>query len=181
MTKVILVTGGSKGIGKAIVDECLDLGATVITCCRDVNELNQCMSEWQGKNVHGCIADVSTVEGRLSLLDYYNSNFPNVGLNGLVNNVGSNIRKKTIEYTEEEYRKVMSTNLESAFFLSKLFYDKLKQSGNGNIVNIGSVAGGCGLSMRTGSVYAMTKAAMVNTSCLLLPIIINISIESNVI
>lgn len=160
--KHIIVTGGTKGIGKAIVDEISDLGATVVTCCRHENELNECLEDWkkQGRNVFGCVADVSTTEGRLALYNYYDSQFSGKILDGLVNNVGSNIRKRTIEYTEEEYTKVMSTNLESAFFISKLFYAKLKESGNGNIVNIGSVAGGYSLSMRTGSVYAMTKAAM---------------------
>jgi len=120
--------------------------------------LNQ-MKE-KGYNVDGCIADVSTTTGRTKLLEYYNNRYPDEKLHGLVNNVGSNIRKKTIEYTEEEYYKVMATNLESAFFLSKLFYPNLKLLNGGNIINIGSVAGGISLSMRTGSVYAMTKAAM---------------------
>lgn len=123
--------------------------------------MKECLKEWnnQGKHVYGCIADVSKEEGRSILLEYCNSKF-NGKVDALVNNVGSNIRKKTEDYTEEEYRTVMSTNLESTFFLSKLFYNDLKRSGKGNIVNIGSVAGGGQLSMRTGSIYAMTKAAM---------------------
>lgn len=134
----------------------------MITCCRNLDELEECLNKWkqEGYSVDGCVADVSTTIGRTKLVEYYNNKFPDEKLDGLVNNVGSNIRKKTIEYTEEEYHKIFSTNLESAFFLSRSFYPNLKLSKGGSIINIGSVAGGSYLSMRTGSIYAMTKAAM---------------------
>merc|ERR1712070_940181 len=78
----------------------------------------------------------------------------------LVNNVGSNIRKKTIDFTPTDYRFIMQNNLESCFFLSQAFYPMLKSTGVGSIINIGSVAGGQGVAMKSGCVYAMTKAAM---------------------
>jgi Tropinone reductase 1 len=77
----------------------------------------------------------------------------------LVNNVGVNIRKKTIEYSAEEYQKILNTNLTSAFELSRLAHPMLKNSADPSIVNISSVAGQ--IHLRTGSIYGMTKSAMI--------------------
>ncbi|KAK7293869.1 hypothetical protein RJT34_16746 [Clitoria ternatea] len=79
-------------------------------------------------------------------------------LNILINNVGANVRKPTIEFTAEEYLKVMSTNLDSAYHLSQLTYSLFKASENGNIVFIFFVAGFTSIGSR--SIYAASKAAM---------------------
>ncbi|CAL4913748.1 unnamed protein product [Urochloa decumbens] len=75
-----------------------------------------------------------------------------------VNNVGTNIRKPTIEYSAEEYSFLMATNLESAYHLCQIAYPLLKNSGSGSIVFISSVCGLVGVFM--GTIYAMTKGAM---------------------
>lgn len=72
-----------------------------------------------------------------------------------MNNVGTNFRKPTVEYTAEEYSELMTVNLDSAFHLCQLAYPLLKESGNGSIVFISSVAGV--VSLGTGSVYAASK------------------------
>ena len=67
-----VVTGGTKGIGHAIVSElCLSFGCKILTCARNEKELNECIKEWQEKgcDVRGCVADISTTEGRSSLMD----------------------------------------------------------------------------------------------------------------
>ncbi|KAK8473764.1 hypothetical protein PHAVU_001G234700 [Phaseolus vulgaris] len=79
-------------------------------------------------------------------------------LNILVNNVATNVRRPTIEYTTEEYSKLMATNLDPAYHLCQLAYPLLKESGNGSIVSISSVAGQT--SLGTGVIYAAAKAAM---------------------
>jgi Tropinone reductase 1 len=76
-----------------------------------------------------------------------------------VNNAGTNIKKPTVEYTEQEYQFVMNTNLDSAYNLCQLCQPLLKASGAGSIVMVSSVAGGP-TANRAGSVYAMSKAAM---------------------
>lgn len=123
---------------------------------------------------------MSTEEGRQKLIAMALQLFGEDGIHCLVNNVGTNIRKKSQDYSVEEYRKIMDTNLDSAFLLSNSFYPYLKKNKNSAIVNIGSVAGmrnippksfcvtylsgyvlgGCQTSLRSGVVYAMTKAAM---------------------
>ncbi len=164
--KYIIVTGGSKGIGKAIVHELCELGANVYTCGRDKSNLSECLNEWEalGFSVKGCVCDVSTQSGRRKLINSFKKEYGVDKLHGLVNNVGSNIRKSTVEYTEVEYNKIMATNLESAFYLTKECYPILCNGGldtsSASVVNIGSVAGGNEVTLRTGSIYAMTKAAM---------------------
>lgn len=72
-----------------------------------------------------------------------------------VNNVGTNRRKPTTEYSADDYSFIMSTNLESAYHLCQLAHPLLKASGLASIVFISSVSGVVGIS--SGSVYGMTK------------------------
>lgn len=161
--KNIIVTGGSEGIGKSIVDELLSLGAKVLTCGRNEDKLSLSLNEWEGNGfkdqVFVVTADVSTPEGRLELISRCNEIFGDE-LHCLVNNVGSNIRKKAIDYSVDDYEKIMKTNLESFFFLTLALHSKLKKCGKSSVVNVGSVAGGCGTAIKSGIIYAMTKASM---------------------
>lgn len=153
-----LITGATKGIGLAIAQEFLALGAEVIIVARNAEAIERQIDAWQlaGK-AHGVAADVATSEGRQTVLEFVSKTFG--ALDILVNNVGTNIRKKAIDYTEEEFTSIFLTNLTSIFELSRLCYPLLKASENSSIVNIGSVAGL--ISIRTGAPYGMTKAALV--------------------
>ncbi|UYZ62478.1 SDR family oxidoreductase [Hymenobacter weizhouensis] len=157
--RVALVTGASKGIGAAVAEELLRLGATVVAVARTTPDLEQRVAAWQsqGLSAHPLPADVSTAAGRAALLAAVAERWPQLHI--LVNNVGTNIRKPTTAYSEEEYRHILATNLDSAFELSRGAYPLLAASGGGSIVNISSVAGLTHL--RTGAVYGMTKAALV--------------------
>ncbi|CAM8967098.1 unnamed protein product [Rhodiola kirilowii] len=154
-----LVTGGTRGIGHAVVAELAGLGAKVHTCSRNEAELNNCFKDWGGKGfvVTGSVCDVSVRPQREALLADVSSLFGGK-LNILVNNVGTNKRKPTVEYTAEEYAMLMSTNLESANHFCQLAHPLLKSCGAGNIVFISSVAGL--VSIGSGSIYAQTKGAM---------------------
>ncbi|XP_071711820.1 tropinone reductase homolog At5g06060-like [Rutidosis leptorrhynchoides] len=155
-----LVTGGTYGIGNAVVEELAKLGAKVHTCSRNEVKLNQCLQEWSLKGfiVTGSVCDVTSRTQREQLLEKVSSIF-NGKLNILVNNVGTNIRKSAEEYTSEEYSVVMTTNFESCFNISQLAHPLLKASGNGSIVFISSVAGLVTASL-AGSIYGATKGAM---------------------
>ncbi|KAI4307589.1 hypothetical protein L6164_030762 [Bauhinia variegata] len=154
-----LVTGGTRGIGHAVVEELAQLGAAVHTCSRNEAELNKCLKEWQDKGflVSGSVCDASSRPQREKLIEQIASTF-NGKLNILVNNVGTNVRKPTIEYTAEEYSKIMSINLESTYHLCQIAHSLLRASGNGSIVFISSVAGLT--SIGSGTIYSATKAAM---------------------
>ncbi|XP_022765113.1 tropinone reductase homolog At5g06060-like isoform X1 [Durio zibethinus] len=154
-----LVTGGTRGIGHAIVEELAGLGAAVYTCSRNEDELNKCLKEWEGKAflVSGSVCDASSKDQRQKLIENVASLF-NGRLNILINNVGTNIRKPTIEYSAEEYSKLITVNFESAYHLCQLAHPLLKASGVGSIVFISSVAGL--MHIGSGSIYGPTKAAI---------------------
>jgi Tropinone reductase 1 len=157
--KRALVTGGTKGIGKAIVEEFAALGAEVLLVARngaEVEDFSRTLRE-AGHRVHGGAFDLSRAEGRQQLMEFAGAQLG--GLDILVNNVGTNIRKKTPEYSAEEVDFLMNTNLLSAYHLCQLAFPLLKASGGGNVINVASVAGL--VHVRSGSVYGMTKAAMV--------------------
>ncbi|KAK4273667.1 hypothetical protein QN277_017012 [Acacia crassicarpa] len=161
-----LVTGGTRGIGHAVVEELADFGATVYTCSRNEDELNKCLEEWQdqGFTVYGSVCDVSSRPQRQKLIEDVASKL-NGKLNILVNNVGTNIRKPTVDYNAEDYTKLMNTNLDSAYHLCQLAYSLLKASGNGSVVFISSVAGLSNIG--SGTIYAAGKAAINQlTKCL---------------
>jgi len=157
--KKAIVTGGTKGIGKAIVEEFVALGAEVLLVARNGTEVEDCAGSLReaGGRVHGGTFDLSGAEDRQRLMEFATAAMG--GLDILVNNVGTNIRKKTPEYTAEEVGFLMNTNLLSAYHLCQLAFPLLKASGGGNVINVSSVAGL--VHVRSGSVYGMTKAAMV--------------------
>ncbi|MBS1493322.1 MAG: SDR family oxidoreductase [Bacteroidetes bacterium] len=155
--KVALITGGSKGIGLAIVQEFLSLGAEVFFVARTQNDVLKIINANKESNLHGVISDVSTEEGREKIYHIIKTRAKK--LDFLVNNVGTNIRKKSTEYTPDEYDKIMNTNLKAAFELTKNLHSYLKKSKDGSVVNIASVSGL--ESTSSGVVYAMTKAAMI--------------------
>ncbi|CAN0854384.1 Tropinone reductase homolog At2g29170 [Linum grandiflorum] len=155
--KTALVTGGTKGLGYAIVEELAGLGAVVHTCSRNQAEIDKCLNEWKDKGleVTGSVCDLTSAAEREELIQTLSSQF-NGKLNILVR---TNIYKRTLDFTDEDYSYLMRTNLESAYGLSRLAHPLLKNSGEGSIVFMSSAAGV--ISLNVGSIYGMTKAAMV--------------------
>lgn len=149
--KKTIITGGTKGIGKAIVDEFVSLGADVIAVARD---LGLAEKNPQAQYLEGDITDPTF---RQQLL--YTANDRWGMLHVLVNNVGTNVRKKFVEYTEEEYRKLFETNLFAMMALTQSAHNILVKSGNGSVINIASVAGS--IDVQSGPPYGMTKAAII--------------------
>ncbi|KAJ0084491.1 hypothetical protein Patl1_31263 [Pistacia atlantica] len=125
-----LVTGGTKGLGQAIVEEFAELGATVYTCARTEDELKECIRGWETKGfkVSGSVCDVSSRSERETLMKEVSSLF-NGKLDILINNVGTSIYKPTQEYNAEDFSFIMATNLESVYHLSQLAHPLLKASG----------------------------------------------------
>lgn len=157
--QVALVTGASKGIGAAATEELLNFGATVVAVARNAADLDAQVAQWRarGLDAHAIVADVSTAAGRTALLAEVGQRWPRLHI--LVNNVGTNIRKRTAEYSPEEYQHIMATNLESVFGMCQGAFSLLQAAGRASIVNVSSVAGL--LHVRTGAIYGMTKAAII--------------------
>jgi len=152
-----VVTGGTKGIGLAVTRELLDLGAHVLVAARGQARLDPVLeAAIEDARLHVVHADVATAQGRQRVLEGIPPTWD--ALHILVNNVGTNIRKPSLAFTEDEYRTVLDTNLTSAWELTRLLQPTLKASGRASIVNIGSVAGL--RAVGSGAVYAMSKAAL---------------------
>jgi Tropinone reductase 1 len=157
--KKALITGGSKGIGAAVAEEFLSLGADVFIVARSEPDLNSRVDEWTAKGwqARGMSGDVGEPRVREEVITRVRKHWGKLDI--LVNNAGTNVRKKTPAYTDEEYDLILRTNLTSAFDMSRKAYPLLKSAGGGSIVNVASVAGMTGVG--TGSPYAMSKAAMI--------------------
>ena len=104
--KLALVTGGSKGIGRATVEEFLKLGAEVVFTARkeaDIRSFEATLSEG-GYKVHAIVSDVTKPEDRAELVQYIQNTFGRLDI--AVHNAGINIRKPVTAYSEEEYLKI---------------------------------------------------------------------------
>lgn len=178
-----LVTGGSKGIGAACVEELARLGARVFTCARDQENLDAALAAWAaaGLTVGGCAADCATPDGRAILLAAEAAWRVEEGgkdalLSILVLNVGTNRAKATTASTDDDLSLLLATNFESAFCLARDAHGALAAAGKQDLAPppgapdtlgppgaavtlISSVAGGP-QSMRSGTIYAATKAAL---------------------
>ncbi len=151
-----VVTGATKGIGRAIAEELLAHGAELLVVARSREGLDALLNEWKGRPVEGMACDMGSSDDRRALVEAAEKKWGCLDL--LVNNVGMNIRKKTEAYTLEEYEQIIEVNQTSAFDLCRLSFELLKKAGAASVVNISSVSGG--LSDGTGAPYAMSKAAL---------------------
>jgi len=154
-----LVTGGTKGMGLAITESLASWGAEVVFVARNEEEVKQTETRLSalGYKVFGIQADVSRQEDRKMLIGKLEELFPRLDI--LINNVGTNIRNKIQDFSQDEIRHLIDTNFISAFDLSGRCLPLLKSSKEGSVVFISSVAG---LNhIRTGSVYGATKAALI--------------------
>lgn len=149
--RVAIVTGGSKGLGRAIVDELLAQGCEVLTCARDISPLAELTA--RDPRCVAVAADVSTPAGRGVILATLRRRFAN-NLDILVNNVGTNLRKPSEKYSDAEYDDLCATNQGSAFHLSRACYEALRPR-QGCIINVSSVSGSTVDS--TGCPYHMNK------------------------
>ena len=149
--KVALVTGCTSGIGLAIAEEFLALGARVIGVARGEARLEQWSREHPNTEVRP--GDVTNERDRRAICSSIEH------LDILVNNAGTNIRKATADYTDEEYAHLRETNMDAAFALSRDAYPLLRAAKGASIVNVVSVAAFRNLG--TGVPYAMSKAAVV--------------------
>ncbi len=156
--KKALVTGGTKGIGFAITQEFLDLGAEVLVVARETKSIHGKMRN--SANLFTLDGDVADDGFRHNLIQKIGENWGKLDV--LVNNVGTNIRRKMADYSQEEYRKLFEVNLFSLVEITRLAFPLLSASGSASVINLASVAGS--LDVQTGAPYGMTKAAIIQFS-----------------
>jgi 3-oxoacyl-[acyl-carrier protein] reductase len=136
-----LVTGGSRGIGRAIAVRLASLGAAVAICGRDANALNEASAELAGLGgrVFFHAADVTRYSDVDALVAKTESALGPITI--LVNNAGIGVFGPAHEKTEEDWDRVLNTNLKSVFLVSRAVAPSMISRKSGDIINISSLAG----------------------------------------
>jgi NAD(P)-dependent dehydrogenase (short-subunit alcohol dehydrogenase family) len=137
--KYAIVTGGTRGIGRAIAERLLQDGAAVAICGRKKDAVDRAVDEMQGLGrVVGAAADVSEIDGARQLFAAVDEAFG--ALDILVNNAGLGLFKKVGEMTPEEWHRNIDLNLNGAFYCAHEALARFAKRGGGFIVNISSLA-----------------------------------------
>ncbi len=153
--KVVAITGGSDGIGKALVDELLTLGAKVATCARNHEKLYDLQLLHSGKHLHTIVADVSNFNDCKNFIDSTIQVFG--GIDILINNAGISMRATLQDLEIDVIQRVMGINFSGTVYCTKLALDSIIAR-KGTIVGVSSIAGYRGLPGRSG--YSASKFAM---------------------
>jgi short-subunit dehydrogenase len=153
--KVAVVTGGTDGIGRALVVALLSAGAKVATCGRHHDKLYKLQSEYPSYPLHTIVADVSNENDCRHFIESTIKVFG--GIDILINNAGISMRSLLKDASLDVIRKVMEINFFGAVACTKYALDSLMER-KGTIVGISSIAGYRGLPGRSG--YSASKFAL---------------------
>ncbi len=153
--KVVVVTGGTDGIGKALVDALLNMGAKVATCGRNHDKLYRLQSEYPSAYLHTMVADVSSENDCRRFMETTVKAFG--GIDILINNAGVSMRALLKETNTEVIQKVMDINFYGTVWCTKYALDSIIAR-KGTIVGVSSIAGYRGLPGRSG--YSASKFAV---------------------
>lgn len=139
--KTALVTGGTRGIGRAIAYSLLSEGASVVICGTQQNKVDAALTELRaaGGSVTGTVADVSDPEAVKKMFAFADEHAGPTSV--LVNNAGIGIFRPIGEITPEEWRRVLGINLDGAYYCTREALPRMRQCGGGSIINISSLAG----------------------------------------
>jgi NAD(P)-dependent dehydrogenase (short-subunit alcohol dehydrogenase family) len=156
--KVALVTGASKGLGKAMALALAQAGADLVLVSRDLEKLQAVAGEARGSGANAEVfrADVSDETQVESLRREVMARFGKLHI--LINNAGINVRKPITDFTLAEWRAVLDTNLTGPFLLCRAFVPHLKGQGYGRIINLTSIMSHVALAGR--SAYAASKSGL---------------------
>jgi 3-oxoacyl-[acyl-carrier protein] reductase len=160
--QVCLVTGGTRGIGRAIAEMLAAEGASVAICGRREEAVDQAVSELTvtGGKVKGKAADVRSYEQVRELFEFVDSEFG--GLDVLINNAGVGVFGPISELSIPEWAETIETNLSGVFYCCREALFRFATRGAGYIVNISSLAGKN--SFAGGSAYNASKFALTGFS-----------------
>ena len=157
--KIALITGASKGLGKAMAVALSAEGAVIALVSRDTAKLNDVAAEIRATGGRAEVfgADVSDEAQVNRVREEFTAKFGGK-LHILINNAGINIRKPVTEFTLAEWNSVMNTNLTSAFLLCRAFVPLMKGQGYGRIINMTSMMSHVSLPGRTA--YSASKTGL---------------------
>jgi len=156
--RVALITGASKGLGKAMALALGSAGARIALVSRNLEQLNDVgrAVRQAGGDARVFPADVSD-EGQVEkLASEVAAAFGRIQI--LINNAGINLRKPLVEFTLDEWQRVMNTNLTSVFLMCRSFVPHMKGTGYGRIINMTSIMSWVSLPGR--AAYSASKTAL---------------------
>ncbi len=164
--KVAIVTGGNSGIGLGIAKGLSEAGATVVIAARNLNKSLEVVKslESTGGTALAVSCDVDDQVSIQNMVDTVAARFSRIDV--LVNNAGTTVRKRPEDLSFDEWRKVLATNLDSAFLCCNACYPIMKKTG-GKIINNGSMlalfgsAWGVAYAASKGGVVQLTKSLAV--------------------
>jgi NAD(P)-dependent dehydrogenase (short-subunit alcohol dehydrogenase family) len=153
-----LITGASKGLGRAMAIALAQHGAHLVLVARSKDKLESVAKEAEeaGGTASVFAADITDETQVLQLEKDIAAQVGKVQI--LVNNAGMNLRKNITDYTLDEWRSVQDTNLTSVFLMCRSFVPHMKGSGYGRIINMTSIMAHVSLPQRTA--YSSTKFAL---------------------
>lgn len=153
--KIVVVTGGTDGIGKALVEELIEAGAKVSTCGRNHDKLYQLQTQHPAAPLHTMVADVSIENDCRRFIELTVKMFG--GIDILINNAGISMRAEFKDTSTDVIRKVMDINFFGTVFCTKYALPFIMEK-KGTIAAVSSVAGYRGLPGRSG--YSASKFAL---------------------
>jgi NAD(P)-dependent dehydrogenase (short-subunit alcohol dehydrogenase family) len=156
--RTAVITGGNRGLGKAIATALGAAGANIILVARDKYVLASAAEEVRaiGAEVSAFPADVTDEKQVFQLHQDIHGRIGPIDI--LVNNAGINIRKATDQFTLAEWNQVLATNLTSAFLMSRAFLPDMKGRGYGRIINLASMMSHVSIPGR--AAYSASKAGL---------------------
>ncbi|ANQ48215.1 SDR family oxidoreductase [Flammeovirga sp. MY04] len=158
---MIVVTGGSKGIGRAIVEKFAKDGIDVAVCARNLESLQELKDQLsQYAEIHIFQADVSTKEDCQKFIEEVKSLQKPIDI--LVNNAGVFVPGAIYEEEEGAFEMMMQTNMYSTYYITRGFVHQMMENKKGHIFNIASVASF--MAYTNGGSYAISKHAMLGFS-----------------
>jgi NAD(P)-dependent dehydrogenase (short-subunit alcohol dehydrogenase family) len=160
MARVALVTGGTRGIGRAIAEALLSRAFTVVVCGRNQTGIDQAVAAMKtahGDRISGTVCDVGRYDQVQSMMQDVAQRFG--GLDLLVNNAGIGNFSSVENMTPEIWRSTIDTNLTGLFYCCHEAIPLMKKRGGGYIINIGSLAGRN--FFPGGSAYGASKAGLI--------------------
>lgn len=156
--KVAVVTGGSRGIGRYLSTGLARYGADVAVTGRTVSELEEAAAEVKslGRKALAVAMDLTNVKEIHAGIEKIHDTFKRMDI--LVNNAGINIPRPAVEITEEDWKKVIDTNLTGLFFCCQAAGRIMMNQKKGKIINISSQTGTVAIDLR--AAYCASKAGV---------------------
>ena len=153
--KVVVVTGGTDGIGKALIETLIIKNAKIATCGRNQSKLDDLKNQYPNANLLCCKADVSIYNDCENFIQSTLKHFGKIDI--LINNAGISMRSELVDCDVDVIKKVMDINFMGTVYCTKLALASIIEN-QGSIVGISSIAGYRGLPGRSG--YSASKFAL---------------------